>query len=68
MPRSRRSKTKSEGRFLVGEKAVPSLGAALAYAAALARREKRTVYVRVIGKTEAAGRAEYDDGIVTVLS
>lgn len=57
MPRRR---NEVEGRYLVGEKAAPSLGAALAYAAALASTEKRTVYVRVIGQQAAIARAEYD--------
>lgn len=58
----------TEGRYLVGEKAVPSLGAAIAYAAATALKEKRTVYVRVIGQQRAVARAEWDETGVTVLS
>jgi len=49
------------GRFLVGEKTSPSLGAALAYAAHLSFIEARTVYVRLVGSNDIVGRAEYDD-------
>lgn len=50
-----------EGRYEVGERAVPSVGAAFAYALSLAMRERRTVYVREIGVQQALARAEYDE-------
>ncbi len=56
-----------QGRYVVGEKAASSLGAATAYAASLAINEKRDTYVRVIGEPRAVVRCEWDGHGVNVI-
>lgn len=50
--------------YVVGDRGkIPSAGAAIALAADLAMRERRTMYVRpeLDGATRAIARAEYDE-------
>lgn len=54
-----RRRKSAEGRYTVGDKAVPSLGAAIAYAMSLAMQLHQTQYVREIGREGTLYRAEY---------
>ena len=51
---------RAEGRYVVGDKAVPSLGAAVAYALHEAMQQKpgTTLYVREVGREGALYRVE----------
>lgn len=66
MPRNQ-----TTGRYLVGDKAIPSLGAAIAFAgfAAINLAEPGTIYVREIGNPQALAYAVRDqDGVVHVTA
>lgn len=63
------SRKETAGRFTVGDKSVPSLGAAIAYAMTRARVTRKTEYVRVIGEQAALFRAEpQEDGVVVGIT
>jgi hypothetical protein len=64
----RRKKKDAGGRFTVEDVSSTSLSAVVAYAAALAMREGRTVLVREIGKMAPLYRCEYaeSDRAVTI--
>jgi hypothetical protein len=65
----RRRRKDGEGRFTVGEKASPSLGAAIAYGMQEAGRTHGpdTLYVRELGRERALHIIErHEDGAVTV--
>ena len=49
------------GRYIVGDKSLASLSAAIAYCMDRALREKRDQYVREIGRQGSLWRAEYND-------
>ncbi len=56
-----------EGRFIVGNKACPCIGSALAYASTLAYSNKATMYVRVIGEQKPVGYATWTEDGVSVV-
>lgn len=63
----RKRKTKDAGgRFTVEDRSSSSLGAMVAYAASLAYRERRDVYVREIGQQAPLFVCEHDDTDLTV--
>lgn len=59
----------SQGRFTVGDRSAPSLGAAISLALTLATRDKRSQYVRDFdGQTVAAVTRDDDTRVLTITT